>query len=74
MKQSILEYRSGATGPAGLCSGKLLFRFALFGWAMWWLARLAGESPAAQALVWGVALLVGAGLALATWEGDRGTP
>jgi|GEM_PF-4877103 len=72
MKQTILEYQPSSGTAAGFCTGKLLFRFALYSWGIWWLDRLAGSSPAAQTLVWGVALLLGAALAFAAWEAPDG--
>lgn len=68
MKQTILEYQGTAGSPAGLCSGKLIFRFAIYGYALWWLDRAAAGNVLAQAFVWTVALVGGAALALVAWE------
>jgi hypothetical protein len=68
MKQIILGPASYHVSSSGLCSGKLIFRFALYGCAVWWLDRVVGGSTLAEAAVWSLALLVGAVLALVTWE------
>lgn len=68
MKQTILEYQGTIESPAGLCSGKLIFRFAIYGYALWWLDRAAAGNVLAQAFVWTVALVGGAALALVAWE------
>ncbi|HEX3671436.1 MAG TPA: hypothetical protein VHT92_07020 [Candidatus Cybelea sp.] len=67
MKQTILEYRDLSASSAGLCSGKLIFSFAVYGCALWWLDRAAAGNALGQAFVWTVALLGGAALALAAW-------
>ena len=68
MKQTILEYQDSPASPAGLCSGKLIFRFAVYGYALWWLDRAAAGNALGLACVWVVALVGGAALALAAWE------
>jgi hypothetical protein len=68
MKQTILKYPGTPGAAAGLCSGKLIFRFAVYGYALWWLDRAAAGNPLAQAFVWAVAVVGGAALALAAWE------
>lgn len=68
MKQTILEYQRPLASPVGLCSGAVIFRFAAYGCALWWLDRAAAGNALAQAFVWGVGLLGGAALALVTWD------
>jgi hypothetical protein len=68
MKQTILEYQDSSASPAALCSGKLIFRFAVYGYALWWLDRAAAGNALAQAFVWAVALVGGTALALVAWE------
>jgi len=67
MKQITLDAHLVPDG-SGLCLGKLIFTWALYGYAMAMLWRLAGPSWLGQAAVWTLALLVGRGLARVTQE------
>jgi hypothetical protein len=46
------------------CLGKVFFVWALYGWAMLVLWRLLQGEPEANAIAWGVAAVVAAGLLL----------
>lgn len=59
MKQIILETNSAAPHASDPCLNGVVGRWALYGLAMALLWHLLGPTPAAHALTWGIALLVG---------------
>jgi hypothetical protein len=66
MKQTILHPR-----PAPLveiCAGKLLFVWALYGYAVSLLWKLAGGDSWAHAAIWGLAAVAGLIFAWRMWE------
>jgi hypothetical protein len=67
MKQIILQSRAREPFPAG-CPTRTLVTWALYGMAAYALWCLAGTNPWAQASVWGLALLAGLALVIATAE------
>ena len=69
MKQITLEARPLPVSGRELCTGKLLFVWAAFGYAMAWLWSIAGDGLGAHLAVWSVATVLGAALALSIARG-----
>jgi len=51
-----------------ICAGKLLFTWALYGYAVSLLWKLAGGDSWAHVAIWGLATVAGLALALRMWE------
>jgi len=67
MKQTILNYYP-AKASRGICLGRMLFIWGLYGLAMEWIWRLAGGGAVAQTAVWAFAGLAALWLVLVAEE------
>jgi hypothetical protein len=68
MKQIILKTQTNWELGRGVCPGRLLMIWGLYGWAVAALWRSAGSNPWAQASVWALALLAALALLIPMLE------
>ena len=68
MKQIILKTQDDRDLGRGVCTGRLLMVWGLYGWAVAVFWRSAGSNPWAQASVWALALLAALALLIPMLE------